>query len=380
MASEDPLRIAEYEGRQAVGMMTIAAIAPLTYAGLVTGNYPLDPKERQRWKMLGIQARSFVLPGGNYISYNALEPLSNIIAATADITQLTKLGAVDAAERLIGTLGLALAASFTEKSYFSGLQTLGDFLSPETWTEKTAMRGLLSAANNNIGLAGIRRALANSMNPYMREYSNEFERTAMAAIPGYALTRPIQRDVLTFKPIRNPVGGLWNANVPFEINPENKDPVARFLMDIEFAWKDTLEKAPNGQPLLAEQKAFIREAIFKNGLRKELDDFRKLQWVKDDLENWKNRNLGKMSDVVQVRPRSADAVQEIWDSAKQRAYAQLEMNKELGFGQASQEIRKTTYQTEQGNYNPSQPREFGTTDTTGSRKVYDEIINFGNPK
>ena len=386
MASEDPLRIAEYEGRQAIGVMTIAAIAPLTYSGLVTGNYPLDPKERQRWKMLGIKARSFVV-NGQYVSYNALEPLSNIIAATADITQLTKLGAVDAAERLTGTLGLALAASFTEKSYFSGLQALGDFLSPETWTDKTAMRGLLSAANNNIGLAGIRRSLANSMNPYMREYSNEFERTAMAAIPGYALTRPIQIDVLTGKPIGSRgnlgldlVNSMWNANVPFEISPENKDPVAKFLMDIEFAWKDTLEKAPNGQPLLAEQKAFIREAIFKNGLRKELDDFRKLQWVKDDLENWKNRNLGKMSDVVQVRPRSADAVQEIWDSAKQRAFAQLEMNEELGFGQASQEIRKTKYQTDQGNYNPSQPREFGTTDTTGSRKVYDEIINFGNPK
>ena len=386
MASEDPLRIAEYEGRQAVGVMTIAAIAPLTYSGLVTGNYPLDPKERQRWKMLGIKARSFVV-NGQYVSYNTLEPLSNIIAATADITQLTKLGAVDAAERLMGTLGLAFAASFTEKSYFSGLQALGDFLSPETWTDKTVMRGLLSAVNNNIGLAGLRRAMSNSMNPYMREFSNEYERTFMAAIPGYALTRPIQIDVLTGKPLGSRgnlgldmVNSVWNANVPFEVSPENKDPVARFLMDIEFAWKDTLEKAPNGQPLLAEQKAFIRKAMFDNGLRKELDDFRKLQWVKDDLENWKNRNLGKMGDMVQSRPRSADAVQQIWDSAKQRAFTQLEMNTELGFGQVSQDIRKTKYQTNQGNYNPNQPREFSTTDTIGSRKVYDEIINFGNPK
>lgn len=386
IASEDPLRIAEYEGRQAVGVMTIAAITPLAYAGLITGNYPIDPKERQRWKMLKIKARSFVV-GGEYISYNTLEPLSNIIAATADVTQLTKLGAVDAAERLTGTLALALAASFTEKSYFSGLQALGEFLTPENWTEKTAMRGMLSAANNNFYVAGARRALANSMNPYMREWSNEYERTAMAAIPGYALTRPIQIDVLTGKPIGSRgnlgadiVNSAWNANVPFEVSPENKDPVAKFLMDIEFAWKDSLEKAPNGQPLLAEQKAFIRKAMFDNGLRKELDDFRKLQWVKDDLENWKNRSLGKMSDVVQNQPNSAKDVQLIWDSAKQRAFAQLELNKELGFGEASQNIRKAEYQTGQGNYNLKQPRDFGTTDTTGSRKVYEEIINFGNPK
>ena len=379
IASEDPLRIAEYEGRQAVGAITVATVAPLAMSGVVTGNYPLDPKERQRWKLLGIKARSVNI-NGQYISYNALEPLSNIIAATADIAQLTKLGAVDAAERLTGTLILALAASFTEKSYFSGLQALGEFLTPENWTEKTAMRGLMSAVNNNLPLAGARRALANSMNPYMREFSNEYERTLMNVIPGYSLTRPIQIDVLTGKPIKNAMGGLWNANIPFEVSPENKDPVAKFLMDIEFAWKDTLEKAPNGQPLNAEQKAFIREAMFKNGLRKELDDLRKLSWVKEDLDNWKNRNLGGMSDVVQSRPRSADAVQQIWDSAKQRAFAQLELNKELGYGQASQDIRKAKYQLEQGNYNLNQTREFGTTDTTGSRQVYDEIINFGNPK
>jgi hypothetical protein len=87
-----------------------------------------------------------------------------------------------------------------------------------------------------------------------------------------------------------------------------------------------------------------------------------------------------MSDVVQSQPNSAKDVQLIWDSAKQRAFAQLELNKELGFGQTSQNIRKAEYQTGQGNYNLNQPRDFGTTDTTGSRKVYEEIINFGNPK
>ena len=109
----------------------------MAVSGMVTGNPPLDPKERQRWKMLKIQPRSFNF-GGNYISYNAFEPLSNIIAATADIAQLTKLGAIDAAERLTGTLTLALAASFTEKSYFSGIAALGEFLTPENWSEKTA--------------------------------------------------------------------------------------------------------------------------------------------------------------------------------------------------------------------------------------------------
>lgn len=374
MASGDPLLIAEYEGRQALGTIITTALVPMAWNEMFTGNTPIDPKERQRWQKLGIQARSVKI-GGQYISYNTLEPLSNIIAAVADLTAVSKAGGADLAEKFLGQLTLAIAASFTEKSYFSGLAALGEFLTPENWTSTTVMKGVLSMANNQIPLAGARRALSNSLNPYMREYSNEFERMMLAALPGYALTRPIMPDVLTGKPMRNPNGGLWNANVPFEMTPENKDPVARFLMEIEFSWKDSLDKAPNGRPLTAEEKQFIRQEMFNNGLRRDIDNLRKLDWVKEDLAKWKNRNKGAMSDYTRDTPITNDEVKRIWNDSRKRAFAKLEL--EYGIvSEQNRKIRAAQYQAEQGNYNLEQPKDFSTTDVEGLNKVYQDIMNF----
>jgi hypothetical protein len=374
MASGDPLLIAEYEGRQALGTMITASIVPMAWNEMFTGNTPIDSKERQRWQKLGIQARSVKI-GGQYISYNALEPLSNIIAAVADITAVSKAGGADLAERLGGQLVLAIAASFTEKSYFSGLAALGEFLSPETWTTATVMKGFLSMANNQIPLAGARRALSNSMNLYMREYSNEFERLLNVALPGYAMTRPEVIDVLTGKPLRNPNGGLWNAIAPFEVSPENKDPVAKFLMEIEFAWKDSLDKAPNGRPMTAEQKQFIRKEMYRNGLRRDIDNLRKLDWVKEDLTKWKNRNKGAMSDYTRDTPLVNDEVKKLWDDSKRRAFAKLELEDAV-IAEQNRKIRAAQYQTQQGNYSPDQPKDFSTADVEGLNRVYQDIMNF----
>ena len=374
MASGDPLLIAEYEGRQALGAIITAAIAPLAWNGMFTGNIPIDSRERQRWQKLGIQPRSVKI-GDQYISYNTLEPLSNIIAAVADITAVSKVGGADLAQRLGGQLVLAIAASFTEKSYFSGLAALGEFLTPENWTSTTVMKGFLSMTNNQIPLAGARRALSNSLNPYMREYSNEFERLLNVALPGYAMTRPEVIDVFTGKPLRNPNGGLWNANVPFEITTENKDPVARFLMDIEFAWKDSLDKAPNGRPMTAEQKQFIRKEMYRNGLRRDIDSLRKLDWVKEDLAKWKNRNKGALSDYTRDTPLVNDEVKKIWDDSKRRAFEKLELEDAV-IAEQNRKIRAAQYQAGQGNYSPDQPKDFSTTDTEGLNRVYQDIMNF----
>ena len=374
MASGDPLLIAEYEGRQAVGAIVAASIVPLAWNDMVTGNIPIDPKERQRWKNLGIQHRSFKV-AGNYISYNALEPLSNIIAAVADIVAVSKVGGAELGERLMGQLILAFTASFTEKAYFSGLTAFGEVLNPENWTSDMVMRGVLSTANNQIVLAGLRRAMANTMDPYMREYSNEFERQLLTALPGYSLTRPEVPSVLTGKPLVKPTGGLWNANVPFEISPENKDPVARFLMDVEFSWKDSLETAPNGRPLTAEEKQFIRKEMYRNGLRRELDNLRKLDWVKTDLKKWKEDRSGAMSEFVRDAPRVYDEVSLIWQDSRKRAFEKLELENTVVADQ-NRKIRAAQYQAEQGNYNLDQPKDFSTADVEGMNKVYQEIINF----
>lgn len=380
--SGDVLRVAEYEGREMVGAITVAIGAGLAANELITGNLPSDPRERARWRALGIRPRSVKI-GGIWISYNTLEPLSNILAAAADLVMLSKIGLnEDWVEQLGGQLALSIAASLTEKSYFAGLEALAAFANPdELLTGDTVLKGLLQTGNNMIPIAGTRRAFANLVDPYMREFDNEYQKAAAAAIPFYSWTLPEKINVLTGQPLKNPNGGIWNSLVPFETSPDNKDPVARMLMQAEYNWSDTLDKSPMGYPLTAEEKSFIRNEMANNGLRQELDALRKQSWFKADMTNWKNRSIGDIGTDRTQWPRFYTAIDDVWQSSRNRAFAKMETVKQET-GQKVIELNKSKANINAGNYNLNKPmtaEEFAPYDEAGSNQVYQELIKYSRP-
>jgi hypothetical protein len=377
--SGDALRVAEYEGREMIGAMTLAIGGGLAANELMTGNLPADPRERARWQTLGIRPRSVKI-GDKWVSYNTLEPLSNLLAGAADIVMLARNGLnEDWVESLAGQLGLSIAASLTEKSYFAGLEALAALADPsKLMTGDSALKGLLSTGNNMLPLAGARRAFANTLDPYMREFDNEFQKAAAAAIPGYSRFLPEKINVLTGQPLKSPNGGPWNALVPFETSPDNKDPVAKMLMEAEFNWSDTLEKSPSGYPLSGEEKSFIRTEMSRNGLRQELDALRKLDWFKQDMKNWQKRSIGDIGTDRTQWPRFYTAIQDIWESSRTRAFDKMEATL-IESGQKAITIRKAKSNIGSGNYDLSKPmtaEDFSSADVEGATQVYNELINF----
>jgi hypothetical protein len=379
--SGDMLRVAEYEGREMIGMMAVAIGGGLAANELMTGNLPADPRERARWQTLGIRPRSIKI-GDIWVSYNTLEPLSNLLAASADIMMLARNGLnEDWVESLVGQLGLSIAASLIDKSYFAGLQDLIALSDTANLTEKKVLKSLLNTTNNMIPLAGARRAFANTLDPYMREFDNEFQRAAAAAIPGYSLFLPEKINVLTGKPLNSPNGGPWNALVPFEVTPDNKDPVAKMLMEAEFNWSDTLEKSPSGYSLSAEEKNYVRTEMSRNGLRQELDKLRKAAWFKQDMANWKKRSIGDIGTDRQQWPKFYLAIQDAWENSRQRAFDKLELEN-IETGIKAMELRKAKSQIKAGQYDLNKPltaEEFSGSDVQGANEVYNELIKFGNP-
>lgn len=377
--SGDQLRIAEYEGREMIGAMAVAIGAGLAATEMITGNLPADPRERTRWRTLGIRPRSVKI-GNRWVSYNTLEPLNNILAASADLVMLAKTGLnEDWVEQLGGQLGLAIAASITEKSYFAGLEALASFANPnELMTGDTVLKGMLQTGNNMFPLAGARRAFANSLDPYMREYDNEFQKAAAAALPFYSLTLPEKINVLTGEPLKNPNGGPWNAFVPFETTPDNKDPVARMLMEAEYNWADTLDVSPTGYKMTAEEKSYIRNEMANNGLRQELDTLRKQSWFKADMAKWKARSIGDIGTDRTQWPNFYQAIDDTWKGSITRAFAKMEATREET-GQKVIELNKAKANIKAGNYNLKKPmtaEEFAPFDEAGATKVYDELIQF----
>jgi hypothetical protein len=232
-----------------------------------------------------------------------------------------------------------------------------------------------------IPLAGSRRAFANMLDPYMREFDNEYQKAAAAAIPGYSRFFPEKINVLTGQPLKNPNGGPWNALVPFETGPDNKDPVAKMLMEAEFNWGDTLEVSPMGYRLSGEEKSYIRNEMSRNGLRQQLDELRKLSWFKQDMANWKARSIGDIGTDRNQWPRFYTEIQDIWESSRNRAFDKMEAEK-IETGQKVIKLRQAQANIKAGQYDLSKPmtaEDFSSADEAGATEVYNQLIKFGNP-
>ena len=378
----DELLLAEMNGRQAIGVMAVTASAYMAANNLITGDMPdprKEPSEYQRWKDLNIKPRSLNFPGFQ-ISYGMVEPLSNIIAASANIARVmgTYGMSEDFGEKLTTALAITVAGSFTEKSYFQGLANLAEVFNPETWTSAGATKAALNAVNNQFPISGFRRGVANTFDGYMREYSNEYDRMLQNALPFYRNYAPAMISVRDGKPLRNPNGNIWNANVPFEIGVPGEDKVADMLADIEFKWGDRLDKFKN-IPLTRDQKAIVRKAMFDFKVWDRLKDEMKLPYFKDDLKEWNDRHLGKDKEYFKaVRPRVYDNVQQIWNDAEDYAFKVLQET-DATFEAESLRLNKKEYQIKtKGNYSPdaasANPSQIGLTEEESKR--LDAILKF----
>jgi len=361
LKSEDPLLIAEHEGRQAIGLLAMISAGAMASQGMITGNMPnpkIEPEEYKRWKELGIKPRSFNF-NGKYVSYNMVEPLSNLVAMAADFTRVGQVYGLSEGwgERMGALAMMTIHGTFVDKSYFSGIAAIGELAQLERWDDK-ATRATVMFINNQFPLASFRRMMGNTADEYQREYSNEFDRALQAAIPFYRNYRPAQISVFTGKPMKNPNGGWWNSMVPFEIGVATDDPVVDMMQSIGYKWKDDLERDTTGVPYTAEDKEFIRKAMFEQGLRDQLLAEMKLPYFKGDLEEWKNRKLGPNRKYHQSeKPIVYDNVQRIWNNNLDFARQKLRQQN-ASLGQNVLTIEKEKYQLRNGNYQLDQPKDF----------------------
>lgn len=359
VANNDRLTIAELEGRQAIGAMVACTGFLLGLTGNFTGNLPIDPAERQRWKSLGIPPRSIKV-GNNWVSYNTIEPLNNILAASIDIAAVAKdwealnpifggeSGTMETLQRLLGQLVLALAASFTEKSYFANFEALSQFIKVEGMSLESVQKMVASYSYNvAVPWSGAVRGFANSFDPYQREFDNEWQRVFQGNIPGLRNLAAVKHDILAGRPFRNPYGNIWNANVPFEINPDDDDPVKNMLMQARYNWNDEY-KALKTIKLDAEQRSFMQKQMYDAGLRSGLLRLMKKDWFIKDMKAWKGRAFDPQGDPA-MRPRFYNAIADQFSTARKIAMARLR-DTDQKFNEAMIQRNVTAAQYKLGDY------------------------------
>ena len=381
VASGDELMVAEIEGRMAIGAFVFSSAFLLGTTGRFTGNLPVDPAERKRWNDLGIRPRS-VNPYGNvYISYNAIEPLNNIVAAAVDIAQWASLFKEDVGgqvlmEKFATQMTLAIAASFTEKAYFANFEALASFIDIEGMSPQKIEKMVANFAfSSGVPLSGTVRGFANAFDPYQREYDNEWQRVFQGNTPFLRNMLPPKIDILTGQQMKNPNGNVWNANMPFEVAVKEDDPVKNMLMKARYNWNDKLDTY-KGVSLTADQKNFIRKEMYKAGLRRNLVNLSKQQWFNDDMDAFRNRPFNPNDETTQ--PRSYIEIGKAFKKAKAVAFARLEAENVDDFASQVREKRINQAQFKAGIYGGSPTAPKANTqelDEINKRRI-ETILNF----
>ena len=234
--SGDPYQIAVMKGRQAFGSLLVGTAGVAAFTGNLTGNGPSDPQEKQIW-LQNNYPRSIKIPGTNkWLDYSRIEPFNMILGAVADVYYGLASGQLRErdAEYLMGHLTYTIAMNLTNRSYFAGLTPLGQILTPGYQGLGQLAKIPAALVNSFIPWSGARRQIANAMNPYMREFSDELERLAYQATAGTnKLESAIRYDWLSGKPIQSPSGG-GNAIWPYAVRDRKLDPVRDELENIGF--------------------------------------------------------------------------------------------------------------------------------------------------
>jgi hypothetical protein len=351
--SGDYLLAAEIRGREATGAMLVGSMVTMAMMTDITGNVPYDKLERQAWKEEGRPAMSIKV-GGKWVSYASLEPVNSMLSIVADAVRLVKIGGADAAGNIIRQLAYSITAGYTDKSFLAGISAIGQMLDPKNMQDPSMMNFVVNTANNFLPYAGARRALSNSLDPYLKETRSELDRMLVAAAPGYGKDVPSVTSWVTGQKLNSIGGGLWNAVSPIRLYDVNDNFVVKTLTDIKFPSNTILKNGQNGIPLEPESRERLAQLLFKSGLSKKLDTlFHDKAW-QAMAKQWKGRPitsemvLGEKEDA----PPHIKKVKEIVSAYKNQALAVLFQEDPTYRAQVFQ-TRDQEIRAYQGDFRPS---------------------------
>lgn len=192
-------------GQMALGSVFMGLSASLALNGKITGSGPTDAKILKELKASGWQPYSFVIDNDDgsktYLPIGRLDPAGLAFSTVADLVQALQADpegtAVDGG---IGVLGMALAKSFSDRTFLQNIhQTLSAL------TDQSGKKGetyLASLAGNTVPLSSAMRGA--NPDPYLRE-ARGFVDTMLKNIPGYSATLPPSRNAFG-EPIVRHVG------------------------------------------------------------------------------------------------------------------------------------------------------------------------------
>lgn len=226
----------------ATGASMIGLVGWYAAHGYITGNGPKDAGLRNRMIEAGWQPKSVYVPTVNkYVTYDNLEPVSSIIATTADFFQMAPELPDHQVQTVLSALVIAATKNAVAKQYFQSISDLSDVIESAS-EHDTVVNGIRFASKRLAALvpgSAILRSTANALDDIRRESKsvvgddpetrevailmNEIKRE----IPGWSATRPAKLNMVTGEPIMYEGGNFPGSPLisPFLVTTNNNDPV-----------------------------------------------------------------------------------------------------------------------------------------------------------
>lgn len=261
-------------GRLAIGSSVVFMASQHYLNGNLTGNGPSDFQKRKVWEDAGWVPRSIKL-GNVWVSYESMEPFSNILASIADLGDNQRLMGDEFVDKGLMANSLILAKGMISKTYLQGLQQLTDLFGNDPKKLEKIAANLM---NNTLPLSSLRNEIGRVITPYTRELQSGF---ADSIRNRNLLTEqvttdplPIKYDILTGRPIKDwdvPTR-LFNALSPINFNLDQTEG-RKFLFRSNYDMRLSTMSAPDGTNLGKNPKvrSKYQQAIGQQGLDKALE-------------------------------------------------------------------------------------------------------------
>lgn len=231
---------ADLKGRKALGALMVGGTIYAALNDTITGNGLYDKQKQAARRNQDWKPRSIRLPGGQWVSYDNLGPITTWLSLTVDvIDNFDSLASNEIGEQF-RKLGFVLSSGVTDKTALAGLEPLMDILSgnPGALTKWSSSFLTSATVPGSSQLAEISRL----MDPGLKEVEMELFDMMRNRNPLTKGQLPAKYDYIDGGEVGVPdniMSRVWNTYMPWKVNGKIS-PRKQFLIDIEYDARPTL--------------------------------------------------------------------------------------------------------------------------------------------
>ena len=231
---------ADLKGRKALGALMVSGAVYAALNDNITGNGLYDKQKQAARRNQDWKPRSIRLPGGQWVSYDNLGPITTWLSLTVDvIDNFDSLASNEIGEQF-RKLGFVLSSAITDKTALSGLEPLMDIISgnPGALTKWSSSFLTSATVPGSSQLAEISRL----MDPGLKEVETELFDMMRNRNPFTKGQLPAKYDYIDGGEVGVPdniMSRVWNTYMPWKVNGKISKR-KQFLIDIEYDARPTL--------------------------------------------------------------------------------------------------------------------------------------------